>query len=541
MTGGVELGRDAFDRRAWARARTLLAVAESLDAADLQRLAVAAHLVGRDAESSLAWERAQRACERAADLDEATRCAFWLALLLLLRAEVARAGGWLARAERLVAEADQDCAARELSARAGVPGIARRRRRLAGKTLSDEILRQARRFGDPDLLAFGLLCQGQAAIARGDTGRGLRLLDEVMLGVSAGEVSPIPTGIVYCAVIESCLDAFDLRRAAEWTEALNGWCTGQPDLVPYRGQCLVHRAQILQAHGAWDEAVTEAERARLILSDPVHPALGLALYQLGELYRLRGEPAEAERAYRAALEHGREPAPGMALIRLAEGKVAVAAAAVRRMLRESGVPATECAVRAAAVEILLAAGDLTGARRLADELVRAADRVGAHLLHAMADAALGAVLLAQDDAAGALVVLRRACGRWRALEMPYDEALARVLIAQACRALDDSDAAALELDAARVTFERLGARRICSASRDWRGRSRGRPGSPSASARCSVWSRRAGATGRSPPSWSSARTRSPGMCRTSSRRPDCPRASLPPRMPTSTTCSDRSR
>ena len=183
-------------------------------------------------------------------------------------------------------------------------------------------------------------------------------------------------------MIESCLDVFDLRRAAEWTEALNGWCTGQPDLVPYRGQCLVHRAQILQAHGAWDEAVTEAERARLILSDPVHPALGLALYQLGELYRLRGEPADAERAYRAALEHGREPAPGMALVRLAEGKVAVAAAAVRRMLQESGVPATECAVRAAAVEILLAAGDLAGARSAADELVRTADRMGAHLLHA---------------------------------------------------------------------------------------------------------------------------------------------------------------
>jgi ATP/maltotriose-dependent transcriptional regulator MalT len=458
MTGGVELGRDAFDRRAWARARTLLAAADSLDAADLQRLAVAAHLVGRDAESSLAWERAQRACERAGDLDGAARCAFWLALLLLLRGEVARAGGWLARAERLVAEADRDCAAASfllvpVFLEALVAGDVSQ-----AEALASDILREARRFDDPDLLAFGLLCQGQAAIARGDTGRGMRLLDEVMLGVTAGEVSPIPTGIVYCAVIESCLDVFDLRRAAEWTEALNGWCTGQPDLVPYRGQCLVHRAQILQAHGAWNEAVTEAERARLILSDPVHPALGLALYQLGELYRLRGEPADAERAYRAALEHGREPAPGMALIRLAEGKVAAAAAAVRRMLQESGVPATECAVRAAAVEILLAAGDLTGARTAADELVRTADRVGAHLLHAMADAALGAVLLAQDDVTGALVVLRRACGRWRALEMPYDEALARVRIAQACRALADSDTASLELDAARVTFERLGAR-----------------------------------------------------------------------------------
>ncbi len=458
MTGGVELGRDAFDRRAWARARTLLAAAESLDAADLQRLAVAAHLVGRDAESSLAWERAQRACERAADLDGATRCAFWLALLLLLRGEVARAGGWLARAERLVAEADGDCAAGSfllvpVFLEALVAGDGSRAEALAG-----EILREARRFGDPDLLAFGLLCQGQAAIARGDTGRGLRLLDEVMLGVSAGEVSPIPTGIVYCAVIESCLDAFDLRRAAEWTEALNGWCTGQPDLVPYRGQCLVHRAQILQAHGAWDEAVGEADRARLLLSDPVHPALGLANYQQGELHRLRGRAADADRAYRAALEHGHEPEPGLALLWLAEGNVEAAVAAVRRMLHETGGPASRCGIRAAAVEILLAAGDIGGARAAEEELTRAADAIDAPLLRTIADAARGAVLLAEDDAASALGWYRSARAGWRDLRMPYEEALARVGIAQACLGLADRNAAELELDAARATFARLGAR-----------------------------------------------------------------------------------
>jgi ATP/maltotriose-dependent transcriptional regulator MalT len=237
-----------------------------------------------------------------------------------------------------------------------------------------------------------------------------------------------------------------------------GWCTAQPDLVPYRGQCLVHRSQVLQAHGAWDEAVTEADHALLRLARPVHPALGLGWYKRGELHRLRGESAQAERAYRAALGHGQEPVPGLALLRLAEGDIDAAGAAVQRMMQEDGGPATTCAVRAAAVEILLAAGDVAGARTAADDLDRTADTAGADLLRAVADHATGTVLRAEGDAPAALVTLRRACAGWRGLRMPYTEAVTRVEIAQACRALGDRDAADSELDAARMTFERLGAR-----------------------------------------------------------------------------------
>ena len=358
MADDVERGRAAFDRHDWARARTMFGAAlqdpaEPREPVDLERLAVAAHLVGRDAESISAWGRAHDARVAAGDRDGAARCAFWLCILLLLRGEVARAGGWLSRAERLAAEGDGP--ARGFVLVPAVLDALGRDDPVRAAALASEIVAAARRFGEPDLLALGLLAQGQAAIAAADTARGLRLLDEAMLGVTAGNVSPIPTGIVYCAVIESCMDAFDLRRAAEWTSALHGWCTTQPDLVPYRGQCLVHRSQVLQAHGAWDEAVSEVERARLQLSDPVHPALGLAFYQQGELHRLRGRAADAERAYRAALEHGREPEPGLALLRLAEGNVEAAVAGVRRMLHETGVPASVCGIRAAAVEILLAA------------------------------------------------------------------------------------------------------------------------------------------------------------------------------------------
>ena len=431
--------------------------AASPEAADLERLAVAAQLIGRDNDAVAAWERAQRTYLDRGDDADAARCTFWLCLVLLLRGAEAQAGGWLARGERLVAACGAECAARGLLLvpvfLAALGGGDHSR----ASALAADIADIGRRLGDPDVLAFGLLAQGQVAIASGEVARGLGLLDEVMLAVTAGEVSPVPTGIVYCAVIDSCMAAFDLRRAAEWTEALHGWCRDQPDLVPYRGQCLVHRSQIMQAHGEWAEAVAEGERARNHLSHPVQPALGDALYQQGELHRLRGELAEAGRAYGAAVRHGREPMPGFALLRLAEGDTTAAVAAIRRMREESSGSAAAYPVLAAAVEILLAAGDVAGARTAADELNRIAEPVGADLLRAMVDRAAGAVLLAEGVPRDALVALRRACARWRVLGMPYDEALTRVLIAQGCRALADHDAAVLELDAARATFERLDA------------------------------------------------------------------------------------
>jgi ATP/maltotriose-dependent transcriptional regulator MalT len=285
----------------------------------------------------------------------------------------------------------------------------------------------------------------------------MQLFDEAMVAVVADDMSPIAAGIVYCAVIDSCMQACDFRRAAEWTQVLDRWCTAQPDLVPFRGQCLVHRSQVLAARGHWVEAMAELEEARQRLSEPLHPALGLCLYELGELYRLRGDHRRAEVAYWAAAEQGHDAEPGFALLRLATGNVSAAAAATRRMLDESHGQRDRPPILAAAVEVLLAAGDLDAARTAGAELAELARDLDVSLMEAMARYAEGTVLLASGDATRALVSLRRACEVWRDLGLAYDCARAHVQIAAACRALGDDDAADLELNAARAVFVRLGA------------------------------------------------------------------------------------
>jgi ATP/maltotriose-dependent transcriptional regulator MalT len=272
-----------------------------------------------------------------------------------------------------------------------------------------------------------------------------------------GEVSPIPAGIIYCAVVDGCVEACDLRRAAEWTEALRRWCDDQPDLVPYRGQCMVHRSQVLLAQGSWADAATEAELACRRLADPLHPALGLAHYQRGELHRLRGELDAAAEAYREASRCGHDPVPGFALLRLAEGDVDGAVRAVRRMLDEHGVGPARSGLLAAAVEARLAAGDTAEAGELAEELGELAAAMGTEMVSAFAEHARGTVLLASGDVPAAIAALRAACKTWRDLQMPYEVARTRFQLGVAYRAVGDDDAAELELDGARATFQSLGA------------------------------------------------------------------------------------
>ena len=453
MDAHLERARGAYEHRAWASAYELFAGDQSLDTEDLERLSVAAFLIGRDDECVDALERAYR---QHTEPGNAARCAFWMGFALMLKGEMARAGGWLGRAAQRVEEAG-DCVTRGYLLIPAAIEATESGDPARGAALGAETVEIARQFSDPDLLALGALVCGETAIALGDTTRGLAQLDEVMIAVTSGETSPIPSGILYCAVIEACMVAFDVRRATEWTAALQRWCDSQPDLVPFRGQCLVHRSQVLQAHGDWADAVSEARRAQVRLSQPPHPAVGIAHYQAAELHRLRGDFASAEQAYRDAARSGRDPAPGFALLRLAEGMNERAVAAINRALDERRSPIQRLGLLAAAVDIMVTAGEIDAARRSSEELSRVAESIDAPLVEAMAAFAAGAIGLADGDERHALTELRRACEIWQALVMPYEVARTRVLLAHALRALGDVDAADVELDAAREEFERLGA------------------------------------------------------------------------------------
>jgi DNA-binding CsgD family transcriptional regulator len=449
---------DAFAERSWAIAYRLLSQVPlaDLDPADLDRRAVAAFLIGQDDEAVAAWEHAFQRHSRAGDRAEAARCAFWAAFCLMMRGQMAHAGGWLSRG-RSELGTDLDCPARGYFLIPELLGAldsddADGARRLA--TAAGDV---AARFGDADLAAFATLGHGQALLAMGDQAGGLARLDEVMLAVSSGEVGPIVSGIVYCAVILECMQLFDLSRAAEWTADLDEWCRAQPDLVPYRGQCLVHQSQLRQAAGDWAGAVATVAVARDRLSDPPHPALGLARYQEGELCRVRGNLQAAADAYREASRAGYEPMPGLALLELQRGDVEPAAASIGRALREACQPFRRPGLLAAAVEIRVAADDVAGAGEAAAELASIADSASFPVLRAMAAHATGAVLLASGRTSDAMGRLREACATWQRLAMPYEAARSAVLVGLGCVASGDSASAALEFANAGVAFEALGA------------------------------------------------------------------------------------
>lgn len=461
QVAALEGGRAAYARHAWRGAYDQLRAADQetpLSPDDLERLGTAAFLIGKDEECCEALTRLHQEFLQRGQTERAIRAAFWVGFTLVMRGEHARGGGWLMRAQRLLEEDQRDCVERGyLLVPQAIRNIMSGDPQTALGLLTDaaEI---AVRFGDRSLLALIRQAQGRATIRLGEVVQGFALLDEAMVSVEAGEVSPAIAGNVYCSVIEACAESYDLRRAQEWTGALSRWCEAQPELVPFRGQCLIRRAQLMQIHGEWDSALLEAQHARTRLSEPPPPqsAVGLAYYQEGELHRLRGEFTEAEEAYRASSKWSREPRPGLALLRLAQGQTDAAVTNARGLLEEVKDDARPD-VLAAWTEIALAAGDVTSARAAADELARIAKTSDATLLSALAAQADAAVLVAEGNARAAIAAARRSWLMFQELEAPWHTARARVLIGCAARALGDHDAAAMELDAARWVFEQLGA------------------------------------------------------------------------------------
>ncbi len=457
----LERGREAYARWAWIGAYEALSRADQaspLGAEDLELLATSAYMLGRDDEYLSGLERAYRAYLGAGEALRAARNAGWVGMHLAMRGEVGPATGWLGRAQRLVEREQRDCVEQgyllfPLMFQYEASGDFE----AAAATAADaaEI---GQRFGDADLFALAVQAQGILLAKLGRVVEGLRLLDEAMVAVTAGELTPIVSGLVYCGVIEGCQNAHELRRAQEWTAALTRWCEEQPDMVSFTGTCMVHRAEIMQLRGVWPDALEEAERAGERCERAKNrPAAAEARYQQGEVRRLQGEFAAAEEAYRDASRRGREPQPGLALLRLAQADTDAASAAIRRVLGETTELPKRARLLPAYVEIMLAVGDIQEARDAACELGEISSGFRSSMLDGMCAHARGAVDLADGNAQAALISLRHALKVWQELEVPYEAARVRVLLGLACRGLGDDDTAALELEAARSVLEQLGA------------------------------------------------------------------------------------
>ncbi len=451
-------GREAVEKRAWMEGYAAFSRADEaapLEADDLERLATCAFMLGRDDEYLGAQERAHHAYLRAGENLRAVRSAFWVGMNLALRGEMGPASGWLARAQRML-EREEDESVEHgymlmpLAFQHEAAGEFE-----AGAAVAGEAAAIAERFRDAEAFALAASVQGELLIKAGRVKEGLALLDEAMVGAAGGQLSPIATGIVYCGVILACQEVYEVRRAREWTRALGRWWEQQQDMIAFTGRCLVHRAEILQLDGSWPDALEAARLAGQRFVETKNPAAGLAHYRQGELLRLQGEFAGAEEAYREASRFGWEPHPGLAQLRLAQGRSDAAVAAIRRANAETTAPLKRAGLLPAYVEIMLAVGEIEEARSACRELEQIATSYESAMLGAMVAHARGAVELALGDAGAALVTLRRAAEVWQALEAPYESARTRALIARACRDLGDEDTGTMELRAARGIFEQL--------------------------------------------------------------------------------------
>jgi DNA-binding NarL/FixJ family response regulator len=456
----LQRAREAFDRRDWVAAYEGLSAAgsDALLAADFADLATAAFLVGRHNDCIQALQRAHQAHLAAGDQQAAVRSAFWLAMTLMDRGEFAVASGWISRAERLLEDFEEDTVEHGYMLFLRMLGHILGGDPVTGLDEASTLTSYGRRFGDGDLLAAGLMAQGRCLLYLGRVPEGVRLLDEAMVGVSTGEVSPIFAGHTYCSLIEACQEISDFGRVAQWTTALTTWCGAQVGLVPFTGQCAVHRAQVMRVRGAFEQAIAELDGAAERYAAADTPAAGgLAFAEKGDLLRIRGEYDAAEEAFQQAVDLGHDPQPAHALLSLARGRTDAACAAVRRVLGEPRDPIHRSQLLPGAIDVLLAGNDLAAVRPLVAELVSVGDGFESRSLRAMAGHAVGALALAEDRPEEALVALRTALQGWRRMDWPYETARTQVLVGRALRELGDEESADAELAAAARALAALGA------------------------------------------------------------------------------------
>jgi class 3 adenylate cyclase len=457
-------GREAALRHAWREAYEHLGSADAaglLEAEDLENLAEAAWWTGRLDEAIALRERAYAAY---LDADEAERAAL-LAVMVGIdhgnRGAMAVAGGWLARAERLLAKQEEGIAHGHFALAQGMVAFDMGELDTAKREL-DRALDIGTRVGDRNLEAMALVFKGTVLVAQGEVTDGLALLDEATAAAVGGELQPLATGLVYCVTIHSCQALGDCGRAAEWTDVANRWCD-RLDVTGFPGACRIHRAEILRLRGEWPQAEEQAVQACDELQEYNRFVTAGGFYEIGEIQRRRGDFAAAEESYRKASDLGRDPQPGLALLRLAQGKVDAASTAIKRTLAgESLDPLGRARRLPAQIEIALAAGELRRAREAADELEEIADRyrLGERRSPSLGGAvqlARGQIALAEHDWDGAETALRGARETWDKVGAPYETAQARLLLGLAYRGQGDEDGAKGEIAAAKATFERLGA------------------------------------------------------------------------------------
>lgn len=459
VTEALRRARADYAGTRWARALECFLACDRvtpLDADDLDRAGQAAYLVGAGTVCTGLLERAVDAHIASGRPERAAENAFRLAHVLMSAfGEPARGAGWLTRGRRILDDAGLDGPVGALLTVPPAIGTLLGGDAATALPVFERAHAVGLATGHTDLTVLSGVGLGQARLLLGDVDGGLAVFDDILVSVAGSDVSPLAAGIAYCAVIITCHETFQLGRAAEWTRALGAWCDDRPDLVPFRGQCLVHRAELLQLRGRWAEAMTRIRDACTHMSGPrPEPAVGMALYELAELHRLRGEYTAADASYRRSAHTGHDIQPGLALLRLAQGGVDTALGCIDRALAEAG-PLHRPRLLDAAVQIRLAAGDTAGARAAADALVVAAAGARATALDAMAAYAMGSVLLAEGDAAAALEQFRRAWQRWQQLDAPYQCARVRAAQGRCCTALGDHETARLEFDAAADTFRML--------------------------------------------------------------------------------------
>jgi DNA-binding CsgD family transcriptional regulator len=453
--------RADYERGDWAAALTGWRDVDpdTLGADDLMRLGTACWLSGRYDDYVEAMQRAFQIRSEAGEAPGAARAAGLVAIASVFAGRHAVAGGWEARLERILDELGHDVVER------GYRAILQMFRHIgaaewpAAAESAAAVGEYGRRFRDPDLIAMGLCAQGRLTLYTGRVPEGLALFDEAMVGIAAGDVSPIFAGTVYCTMIEGCQEVSDIGRAAEWTSALTRWCAKQPGLVPFTGQCAVHRGQMMALTGAWPQALEEFDAAvRRYQAAGRSDAVGLALNENGDVLRRLGEYDAAEGCYEEASSHGYEPQPGLALLWLTRGRTRAALAAIRRLLAEREDPVNRSQLLPAAIEVLVEAGDHDQAATLTGELDQVTAVFGCAALRARAAYAAGHVQFATGDPGGALPYLRKSVHAWQSLGCPYEIARCQVLLGRALRALGDEDSAVAELKAAIATFDKLGAK-----------------------------------------------------------------------------------